>query len=154
DRVGACSPTNEFCGSNSVNRVNPAFGTLRFWENSVNSSYNAMQAVITKRFTHGYAITGNYTWAKSLDYRSTWHSGATTSNGAQEGYSTDVSSVKLDYGRSVFNSLHSGRVHFNWDLPFFRNGSTFRYNVLGGWQMNGSLALQSGQPFTPFDSRT
>jgi hypothetical protein len=127
---------------------------MRFWENSVTSSYNAMQLQVTKRFSHGYSIVGNYTLAKSLDVRSTWHSGATTSNGAQEGYSTDNQNIKLDKGRSVFDARHRAVMNFIWDMPFFKNSRTAIQNLLGGWQVNGIIALQSGQPFTPFDSRS
>jgi hypothetical protein len=95
DRIGWASPTGEFEGDSSFNRVNPAFGAMRFWENSANSNYNALQTQVTKRFANGYALSANYTWSKSLDTRSTWHSGATTSNLGQEGYSTDVTNVAL-----------------------------------------------------------
>jgi hypothetical protein len=37
-----------------------------------------------------------------------------------------------------------------WDTPWFRSSpSWFLKKVLGGWQINGIVALQSGQPFTP-----
>jgi hypothetical protein len=154
DRIGLPSPTGEFGGDDSFNRVNPAFGTMRFWENSVNSSYNALQTQVTKRFSRGYALTTNYTWSKSLDLRSTWHSGATTSNLGQEGYSTDVTDSKLDWGRSIFDARHRFILSYQWDLPFFRNSSGLARGILGGWQINGILAFQSGQPFTPFDGRS
>ncbi|NWG12136.1 MAG: TonB-dependent receptor [Acidobacteria bacterium] len=154
DRIGWPSPTGEFSGSTALNRVNSAYGNLRFWENSVNSSYNALQTQIAKRFSKGYAVTANYTWAKSLDVRSTWHSGATTSNGAQEGYSTDVTKVYLDYGRSIFDARHRFAVSAIWDLPLFANSRLLLQNLFGGWQLNGILSLQSGQPFTPFDGRS
>ncbi len=152
DRTGACDPNGDYCGDTSLNRINQLYGRMRFWENSANSSYNALQTQVTKRFTHGYAITGNYTWAKSMDVRSTWHSGATSSNGAQEGYSTDVNDIKLDWGRSVFDARHRGVVNFIWELPFLKNSSGFVKEAFGGWQFNGIVSLQSGQPFTPFCS--
>jgi len=154
DRTGACSPTNEFCGNTALNYVNPNFGRLRFWENSVTSAYDAAQLQVSKRFSRGYAITGNYTLSKSLDIRSTWHSGATTTNGAQEGYSTNVSNVRLDRGRSVFDARHRAIVSFIWETPFFKDSQPLVRAILGGWQLNGILALQSGLPFTPFDGRS
>jgi hypothetical protein len=150
DRLGWASPTGTGEGDTGINRLNSTYGTMRFWENSVTSSYNALQAKVSKRFSSGWALTGNYTWAKSIDLRSTWHSGATTSNGAQEGYSTDVSNIALDRGRSVFDARHVVGLSGIWDLPLFANSSTLVQNLLGGWQVNGILALQSGQPFTPF----
>jgi hypothetical protein len=152
DRLGLISPTGLYEGDTSLNRLNTNFGTLRFWENSVTSNYDSLQAQISKRFTKGWALTGSYTFSHSIDLRSTWHSGATTSNGAQEGYSTDVEDIRLDRGRSVFDARHRFVLNGIWDLPLFTNSRTLVQNLLGGWQVNGILALQSGQPFTPFIS--
>jgi len=153
DRLGWISPTGTFEGDTGLNRLNTNYGRLRFWENSVTSSYNALQTQVSKRFTSGWALTGSYTWAHSIDLRSTWHSGATTSNGAQEGYSTDVNNIALDRGRSVFDARHRFVLNGIWDLPLFTNSRTLIQNLFGGWQVNGILALQSGQPFTPFTSQ-
>jgi hypothetical protein len=154
DRLGLISPTGTFEGDTRLNRLNTNYGRLRFWENSVTSAYDALQAQVSKRFSSGWALTGNYTWAHSIDLRSTWHSGATTSNGAQEGYSTDVTNIALDRGRSVFDARHRFVLNGIWDLPLFAKSSTLVQNLLGGWQLNGILALQSGQPFTPFISQS
>jgi hypothetical protein len=100
-------------------------------------------------------MSANYTFAKSLDSRSTWHSGATTSNGVQEGFSTDVSNQRLDYGRSIFDARHRVSGNFTWELPWLKSASNaFVRQVIGGWQVNGIVALQSGQPFTPHSPRS
>ena len=152
DRIGAASPNGEFAGSSALNRVNPNFGAMRFWENSVNSSYNALQSQVMKRFSKGYALTGSYTWSKSLDVRSTWHSGATTTNLGQEGYSTDVTNQAIDRGRSIFDARHRFVLSYQWDLPLLSNSSGVVQAILGGWQLVGIVSLQAGQPFTPFSS--
>jgi hypothetical protein len=152
DYLGWISPTGTGDGDTQLNRLNSDYGVFRFWENSVTSSYDSLQAQISKRFSKGWALTGNYTWAHSIDMRSTWHTGATTSNGAQEGYSTDVTNIALDRGRSVFDARHRFVINGIWDLPLFTNSRLLVQNILGGWQVNGILALQSGQPFTPFIS--
>ena len=64
---------------------NPNYGSLRTWENAVNSNYNALQASLKKQVSHGILFNVNYTWSHSLDNGSTWHSGATTANGAAGG---------------------------------------------------------------------
>jgi hypothetical protein len=150
DRLGYISPTGTFEGDTRLNRINANYGRMRFWENSVTSSYNGLQAQISKRFSQGYALTGNYTWSHSIDLRSTWHSGATSSNQAQEGYATDVEDIRLDRGRSIFDARHRFVLNGIWDLPLFTNSSTTMQNLFGGWQVNGILSLQSGQPFTPY----
>jgi len=154
DRAGAGSPTGEWAGDTDWNRINQTYGVLRFWENSVTSSYNALQAQVSKRFSKGWALTGNYTWAHSIDLRSTWHSGGSTSNGRQEGFSTDASRIYLDRGRSIFDARHRFVLNGIWELPVFVKSRALLQNLFGGWQINGILALQSGQPFTPYDGRS
>ncbi|MEE8585062.1 MAG: hypothetical protein V3T83_09450, partial [Acidobacteriota bacterium] len=124
-------------------------GVLRFWENSVNSNYHSLQLQLDKRYSNGLAFNANYTLAKSLDTRSTWHSGATSANRGQEGFSTDVNALFLDYGRSIFDARHRFTANFIYEAPFFRDSAGFAKIVLGGWQINGVFSLQSGMPFTP-----
>jgi hypothetical protein len=150
DRVGRVSPTGEFAGDGSLNRVNPAYGDLLFVENSVNSSYHGMQLQLAKRMSHGYSVTGSYSLAKSLDVRSSWRAGSGTSNARQEGYSTDVLNIRLDHGRSIFDARHRFVLNFVWDMPFGKTSSRLASRTLAGWQFAGIVALQSGQPFTPY----
>ncbi len=37
---------------------------------------------------------------------------------------------------------------FLWEPPFFRGAKGWRRTVVGGWQLNGILTLQSGLPFS------
>lgn len=154
DRVGAPSPAfGEFAGDDALNRVNETLGTLRSWENSVNSTYHGLQLQIDRRFTGGFAFNANYTFSKSLDTRSTWHSGATSANLGQEGYSTDVEAIFLDYGRSIFDARHRFVSNFIWEVPWLKDsGHAAARALLGGWQLNGVVTLQSPQPLTPFYS--
>jgi hypothetical protein len=154
DRTGTVSPTGEWASDTDWNRINQTYGVLRFWENSVTSSYNSLQAQVSKRFSRGWALMSNYTWAKSIDLRSTWHHGGTTSNGLQEGYSTDASKIYLDRGRSIFDARQRFVLNGIWELPLFANSQALLQNLFGAWQINGILSLQSGQPFTPYDWRS
>ncbi|HSR51963.1 MAG TPA: TonB-dependent receptor [Acidobacteriota bacterium] len=150
DRLGAPSPVNgQFEGDNGLNRLNPNFGRLRFWENSVNSNYHALQVQVDRRFSDGFAFNANYTFSKSLDSRSTWHSGATSANFTAEGFALDVRNFGLDYGRSIFDSRHRFVTNFIYQTPWLRNAGGVSQAVLGGWQFNGVVTLQAGQPFTP-----
>jgi hypothetical protein len=62
--------------------------------------------------------------------------------------------VYLDRGRSIFDARHRAAINGIWDLPILTNSRMLLQNLFGGWQLNGILSLQSGQPFTPFDSRS
>ncbi len=61
-----------------------------------------------------------------------------------------MTALFLDYGGSIFDARHRFETNFIWETPFFRNSdSGVVREVLGGWQINGVLSLQSGQPLTP-----
>ncbi len=151
--LGGVGPTTTgMCGLYGAYRVNCLFGRMRTWENSVNSNYNGLQVVLDKRMSHGFELHTNYTYSHSLDQRSTWHSGATTSNGAAEGFSMDQAHPGLDYGSSIFDVRHAFTTSFVWQMPWYKSQEGFTGHMLGGWQVNSAITLRGGFPWTPYCS--
>jgi hypothetical protein len=140
---------------NGVGRTNPNYGTLRFWENAVNSNYNSLQFSLTQKMKHGLAFNLNYTWGHSIDGGSDWHSGATSANGAAAGdaYNLDLSQPGLDRGHSTFDFRHRLVFNYLWELPWMKSQQGVAGHILGGWQLNGIWSFQSGAHWTPYDSR-
>jgi hypothetical protein len=150
---GGVGPTTTgVCSLFGPYRANCLFGRMRVWENSVNSNYNGLQVVLDKKLSHGFEWHANYVWSHSLDTRSTWHSGATTSNGASEGFSMDLAHPELDYGNSVFDMRHHFSNSFVWMLPWYSDQKGFAGKVLGGWQVNNIITWRSGFHWTPYCS--
>jgi hypothetical protein len=139
---------------NSLGKPNPNFGNLRSWLNVVNSNYNALQVALKNQGYHGVQFNVNYTYGHSIDNGSTWHSGATSANGAAagEGYTTDVEAPQLDRGNSIYDIRHRLVANFVWDLPILRGSNSFAGKILGGWQWNGIFAYQTGAHWEPFTS--
>lgn len=137
---------------NAVGRLNPNFGTLRVWQNVVNSNYNALQLSMRKQASHGLVFNVNYTWSHAIDGGSTWHSGATSSNGAGagEGYTTDVTLPQLDRGNSIFDIRHRLVANYVWDLPWHKAQQGVAGHILGGWQYVGIISYQSGAHWEPW----
>jgi hypothetical protein len=52
----------------------------------------------------------------------------------------------------MFDSRHRLVLSYQWSLPFWRQAQNWYQHVLGNWQLNGIVTLQSGTPFTVFDS--
>jgi len=123
---------------------------MRVWENSVNSNYNGLQFVLDKKLSHGFEWHASYIWSHSLDTRSTWHSGATTSNGAAEGFSMDLAHPELDYGNSVFDVRHHFSTSFVWIMPWHGDQRGFKGHLLGGWQVNSIIGWRTGFHWTPY----
>jgi hypothetical protein len=134
--------------------TNPNYGNLRNWENTVSSNYNALQLQLKKQASHGISFNLNYTWSHALDGGSTWHSGATTANGAAggEGYLTDTLNPGLDYGNSIFDIRHRIVTNYVWELPTYAGSNGFMKAVLGGYRLTGIIAYQSGAHWSPYCS--
>jgi hypothetical protein len=132
--------------------ANNNYGNLRDWENVVNSNYNSLQANLKKQASHGLLFNVNYTYSHAIDNGSTWHSGATTANGAAagEGYTTDQTLPGLDRGNALFDIRQRLVFNYVWELPG-KNLHGFVGAVLGGWSYNGIWAFQTGAHWEPFN---
>jgi hypothetical protein len=155
----ACGTNNigeSFCGlltaTNNSGRANPNYGTMRNWENAVNSNYNALQVSLRKQASHGLLFNVSYTYSHSIDDGSTWHSGATTATGASagDGYTTDVLNPGLDRGNSVFDIRQRLSLNYVWDLPG-QNMHGLMGAVAGGWGLNGIISFQTGSHWAPYN---
>jgi uncharacterized protein YaiE (UPF0345 family) len=137
-------------------QLNPNYGALRVWENVSRSWYHALQASLRKQVSRGVTFNANYAWSHSIDTGSTWHSGATTANGAAagDGYSSDVTLPNLDRGNSIFDIRHRLVFNYVWELPWHKNQQGVIGHILGGWQYNGIWSFQSGAHFSPYCSRS
>ncbi len=134
-------------------RLNQNYGRLRVWENSVNSNYSSLQASVKHQMSHGLLFNVDYTYSHSIDNGSTWHSGATTSNGAAagEGFTLDQTLPGLDRGDSVYDIRHRLVLNYVYQLP----GQSLKGAagaILGGWSYNGIWSLQSGAHFETYTS--
>ena len=131
--------------------ANNDYGNLRNWRNVVNSNYNSLQFAARKQMSHGVLFNVNYTYSHTIDEGSTWHSGATTANGAAagEGYTTDFTKPGLDRGNAMFDIRHRLVLNYVINLPG-QDLHGLMGAVLGGWQYNGIWAFQSGAHWEPF----
>jgi hypothetical protein len=132
--------------------INQNYGTMRTWLNEAYSNYDALQVAVKKQMSHGILFNVNYTWSHSLDDGSTWHSGATTANGAAAGdaYTTEWMHPNLDYGNSIYDIRHRLVLNYVWDLPF-GNHHGFLGAVLNGWEYNGIWSFQTGPHWSPYN---
>jgi outer membrane receptor protein involved in Fe transport len=139
---GAFGPNHGFANNN--------YGNLRQWANVVNSNYNSLQLALKKQTSHGLLFNVNYTYSHTIDDGSTWHSGATTANGAAagEGYTTDFTLPQLDRGNSLFDIRHRLVFNYVWQLPGPKSGILGA--VAGGWSYSGVWSFQSGAHWEPF----
>lgn len=143
------------CDATGNGRLNQNYGRLRNWQNQVNSNYNSLQASVKHQMSHGLLFNVNYTYSHSIDDGSTWHSGATTANGAAagEGFTTDQTIPGLDRGNSIFDIRHRMTFNYVYQLPGQNLKGVLGW-IAGGWSYNGNWSFQTGAHWEPFTSAT
>jgi len=104
------------------------------------SDYHALVISLERRFSSGLTFLGGFSWQKSTD---TMSSTAFEGNGVTHPYGQ----IALDHGLSDFDRAARFVASFNYELPYSAGKSLSRY-VLGGWQTNGIVTIQSGGPMT------
>jgi hypothetical protein len=120
----------------NVSIINPPVG---------NSTYNAGFVKLERRFSHGFSFLAHYTFSKFLD------DAAAANEYGDPGSYMDAYNRRLDKGLSGSDIPHRGVVTLIYSVPQFA-GNKFVHALLGGWQTGVLANLQSGQPFTVFDS--
>ncbi len=140
-------------------RAYPQFATMNVLDSNDISTYHAFEAQIKRRFRSGIGMQVSYTWSKSLDTRSFDPAFTTVATGnAQSASSTpfNLNNRLLNYAPSDFDRRHSLQANFVYELPFgkgkalFGNANGVLDRIIGGWDISGVYALQSGRPFTVF----
>jgi hypothetical protein len=109
----------------------PRVNNIPVYGNYSNTSYNALQATLERRFSRGFGAVANYTWSHTIDnylYRP----------GAQEVFQK---------GNSNLDVRHRFTATANYQLPFASNAKGFAGALAKGWQVNGIAILQTSVPF-------
>jgi Carboxypeptidase regulatory-like domain/TonB dependent receptor len=119
-----------------------------------NSSYNALEASLKKRFSHGFAFLASYAYSKAIDDASSFNMTGSAAKpvAGENDLAQNPFDLAAERGPSLFDARHRFVFSYQWSLPFFRESGGIRQGALGGWQLNGIVTAMSGTPFTVFDS--
>jgi hypothetical protein len=136
-----------FPGSRQVTR-----DTVQTVEYTGDSKYDSLQTKIERRFSDGLSVISTYVFSHSEDLSPgnfcTGGTGPTTC-----GFSNPLQ-PELDRGTSDFDVRHRFSFAGVWDLPFGRGRryasgiSRAADLIVGGWQLNANINIQSGPPFS------
>jgi hypothetical protein len=115
----------------------PQFGNVTLSGDPAGYSwYHSLQVRVEKRFSKGYTIQAGYTWSKAME-------AVEFLNASDPMPYESISSLDRTH-RLVWTA--------QWELPFGR-GKRFGANwhpavnaILGGWQLNNVVQMQSGAP--------
>lgn len=115
----------------------PTFGPITDMSSQGNSTYHALQVTLNKRLTYGFTILANYTFGKLLDDAS--------SDGDAPANPWNIAAEKA---HSDFDITHRFVASYIWQLPRLRNRHPVVRRVLGDWEVNGIITVESGQWLT------
>lgn len=127
----------------------PQFSDINLIAAGFDSVYHSLQAQFQCRFQSGLTGLFSYAWSKSIDNASNFFASAGDAN-----YPQDSNNVAAERALSSFNVPHRFTGSFVYELPlgpgkrWGRRWTGGAARLLGGWQVNGIVAIQAGQPYT------
>ena len=141
DENNNCAPSN--FGRPYYSTV-PNVGPIRTEMHDYSSIAHALQVRFEKRFTKNWSMLNSYTWQHTI--------GQTEENEWAEPQNTH--NLAAERGNNGPDYRHQFTSAWSYQLPIgpgqrFLNGAGPQHWLTGGWQLNGIIALYSGQAFTP-----
>lgn len=126
-------------------------------ENLGQSTYNALQAKLERRFRNGLNLLAAYTFSKTLTDADSAYGGLTAFGSSDTFTAQNPRDLKSEKALSYQDVPHSFVLSYLYELPVgkgkkFLNKGGVVDKVLGGWQVGGVHRYQSGVPFIPFTS--
>ena len=106
------------------------------------SAYNALQAHVEKRMSHGLQVGASYTYSHATDEQSAmglFYNGNNPLN------------LRSGYGLSDFDRKHVLNFTYRYELPKFFSASSLKGRLADGWAISGLTVIQSGQPYSVVD---
>jgi hypothetical protein len=105
-------------------------------------AYNALQAHLDKRLSHGIQLSASYTYSHALDEQSglgLFYNGNNPLN------------LRSAYGSADFDRTHVINFNYAFNLPKMATEHSMEGKLINGWSMIGLTVLQSGQPYSIID---
>jgi len=137
---GVSLPFSTFVGTiGQMLRPFPQYNTVTDVYGDVGqSNYNALQASIQHRLSHGFTFNFNYTYSKALG----------TINGNRSAYLQEKN-------LSTTDQPHLVNAFYSYKLPFGKGQTVDPENkvaqaVVSGWEISGITRFASGAPLGPF----
>ncbi len=151
DQTSAPFYNSQYIGVNGIDSALGVGGNggLLITESRAKMNYNALQAVLRQRLSHGLEYTVNYTWGKART-NSLGNYGLNVNGfgGAFQNYYDAAADMGLA-GYDVKNDLSATAVYA---LPvgrgqeFLSNSNRVMDEVIGGWKLSTAIVAYSGFP--------
>ncbi len=123
-----------------LNQIRPYLGysAVDSLRTIFSSNYNALQTKVTKRFKGKTYVDANYTWSRDL----------TNSQADYSGFVQNIYNINGDYGRAALDRTNILTFDGLYELPWYRDQKGLVGHLVGGWELSGIYAINSGLPLT------
>jgi Carboxypeptidase regulatory-like domain/TonB-dependent Receptor Plug Domain len=121
----------------NANRIRTGLGRVIGSESTGNSSYNAFQLWVNRRFSNRLAFQASYSWSHAI------------TNVPLQSFTTattDPFNNELDRGDADLDRRQIFVANAVYELPSFKGLGSIGSNILGDWQLNGIVSLLDGNP--------
>ncbi len=108
-------------------------------------TYHGLLTKLEKRFSRGFTIIQTYTYSKAL-FDSFACCGAQRHNNPYD--------WRSEKGLAEHDQRHRSTTAWLYELPFHRGRRNLAGQILGGWQLNGVLIMETGMPMHPLQALT
>jgi hypothetical protein len=115
------------------------------WSYLGDSIFHAFTLKVEKRFSQGFSILSSYTISKWID-AAVGSGGAVRTGGTPETGIVSWYNLRNERSKSIYDVPQRAVITALWQEPFFTHSSGWQRQVLGGWNLNGIMTIQSGQP--------
>lgn len=129
--------------------TDPRFGAVRELQSIGISNYDGLVTTVTRRFTHGFQGSINYTYSHALDDLTTTNPGTPFNALYSVVYQINPNCLRCNnYSNGDADARHNVTANYVWDLPF-KTQSKLANEVVGGWTIAGTIYAHSALPWTP-----
>jgi Carboxypeptidase regulatory-like domain/TonB-dependent Receptor Plug Domain len=144
--AGLLFPLLDSNGNSTGSRLNTNVGAITAAAWGGDSVYEALEAQVTKRMSHGFQVQASYTWGKGFD------TGSASVLG--DPFTNSISSLfffckSCRRGLSDYNITQTLVVNYLWSVPTPTRLGIIGSDVLGGWELGGIITAETGVPITP-----
>ncbi len=125
-------------------RPNPLLNVNYYIDATQQSFYSSWQTSLRKRFSHGFSTSAHYTWGRALSTGG-GDIGAYF-QGEADARTQEFFNPRADRGPNTGDIQHYFTADYIWELPRLANKSKLVKQVLGGWQISGTMQARTGIP--------
>jgi hypothetical protein len=116
---------------------NPSFSSINWHQSNSNSIYNGATLHLRHPFTRGVTFEAVYTMGRVIS----------DSDHDQTALYQNVLDRRAERSVTSFDASRRASFLGVWEIPFLKAKKGPLGIVFGGWQLSGTMIMQSGQPF-------